>query len=436
MPTNDMTPIITIALLAGFAEVCRRSTRSGILVLMATLPLYLVRMDIGPLPTNLLELGAIVLIVSWLIESHRRQRLRSVIEVMKNHRWISLGTGLMILGSLLGLIISPDPLSSLSAIKSFLVEPILIALIVIDVETREQRSMHDRIRPYLIALSIPVIVASVVAIIQVTTGSWIPEAWALERRATGIFPYPNALGHFVAPIVTVLILLFTAKSKEQRATWGSNALFIITIVLGAIGMVLSETEAAWVAVLGALILASLVIRKTTRNAAIGIVVLAGIILAVTPGVRSVAIEKLTLQDWSGQTRFAQWEETWNYLSDGADHFILGTGMNTYPLAIEPYHTHDYLEIFQQPHNIILTIWTELGLVGLIGFLLFAIAIATRGIRHLRHPLVIPLFAALLEMTIHGLVDVPYFKNDLSILTWVIIGLLLLSTVKLDPQKKR
>ena len=31
-----------------------------------------------------------------------------------------------------------------------------------------------------------------------------------------------------------------------------------------------------------------------------------------------------------------------------------------------------------------------------------------------------LFVAL-EMLIHGLVDAPYFKNDLSVLVWILIG---------------
>ncbi len=33
-------------------------------------------------------------------------------------------------------------------------------------------------------------------------------------------------------------------------------------------------------------------------------------------------------------------------------------------------------------------------------------------------------AAMVVIVIHGLVDTPYFKNDLAILFWLIIGLLI------------
>ena len=36
-------------------------------------------------------------------------------------------------------------------------------------------------------------------------------------------------------------------------------------------------------------------------------------------------------------------------------------------------------------------------------------------------------AALSAILIHGLVDTPYFKNDLSIIFWVLIALLIIQT---------
>ena len=106
--------------------------------------------------------------------------------------------------------------------------------------------------------------------------------------------------------------------------------------------------------------------------------------------------------------------------------MLGAGPDSYPQAIAPYHTHDYLEIFQYPHNIVLNIWVETGLLGLAGFGLIAYEVLRVALRHRRQHFVIPIFAGLLTMTIHGLVDVPYFKNDLSMLTWTLIAMLLIA----------
>ena len=42
---------------------------------------------------------------------------------------------------------------------------------------------------------------------------------------------------------------------------------------------------------------------------------------------------------------------------------------------------------------------------------------------------LPVQAALVALIIHGLVDTPYFKNDLSVLFWVLIVLTMLGSSK-------
>ena len=83
------------------------------------------------------------------------------------------------------------------------------------------------------------------------------------------------------------------------------------------------------------------------------------------------------------------------------------------------------EDFQYPHNIFLTVWSELGLLGLISFVGLVVHIFAQLIRLNKKK--IDLFALALVgsfsfMLIHGLVDVPYFKNDLSLEFWSLIVL--------------
>ena len=105
----------------------------------------------------------------------------------------------------------------------------------------------------------------------------------------------------------------------------------------------------------------------------------------------------------------------------------GAGLNAYPQALAPYHNSTQYEIFQYPHNIVLNIWTELGLLGLIAFGLLAwltwrsVTPTTKNSQ--QKTLLLAAFAALLTMTIHGLVDVPYFKNDLSVMVWILFAVL-------------
>jgi len=250
------------------------------------------------------------------------------------------------------------------------------------------------------------------AIFQFTTGLGIPVPWDIERRVTGFFNYPNALGLFVAPVTSFAIVLATIKRGREQIFWA------ITAILGFIAILLAQTEAALVAIPTGLLLAFL-FSDAARSRKLALTGVATAIL-VFALVLPITQSKLLLQDYSGEVRRAQWKESIQFVTDNP---AFGAGLNGYATAISPYHDPTLYEIFQYPHNIILNIWTELGLLGI--FVFFWLVVLT--IKEMRRPNPSPIklaaFAALATMTIHGLVDVPYFKNDLSAMTWIFIAIL-------------
>ncbi|MBI4450308.1 O-antigen ligase family protein [Candidatus Uhrbacteria bacterium] len=148
---------------------------------------------------------------------------------------------------------------------------------------------------------------------------------------------------------------------------------------------------------------------------------------------SPLVQKLTFQKWSGSVRLAQYRETWRLLRD---HPIRGAGLAGYQQAIAPYHEKRDVEIFLYPHNLLLAIWVELGLAGLLLFLtilyqffrqLFSPPLSGRGSERGwgRYGIVAAMFVVL----VHGLVDVPYFKNDLAMLVWVIVAIGTIQSVR-------
>ena len=125
-------------------------------------------------------------------------------------------------------------------------------------------------------------------------------------------------------------------------------------------------------------------------------------------------------------RVRLWKATFRLLQD---HPIFGTGLSGFARSIDPYRSvSGYTDNLIYPHNILLNFWTETGLLGLAAFAwIFAGAaqVAWRGWRAgipSWRPLQLGVLLALMGIIVHGLVDVPYFKNDLSLEFWVLLGL--------------
>jgi O-antigen ligase len=442
-----ITATITVAM-ALYALICHRSLRLGALVLIASLPLYLIRFDIGPLPTTFLELQFCLLFIFWLL-SLRQESNRKILKESIHHPFaaqVGAGAALLAIGGLLGMLQTSDMLSSFGVWKSYLIEPMLFALILLTVERKANiKNVHKSIPPFLVAFSIPVLLVSIVAIFQMITGITIPDDYFVTGRATAFYSYPNAVGLFTGPIAVMLTTALSFKKIRNRLTKIELTSVSSAALLGLVSLFASQTEAAIIAVTITLVGFALILsytnyRKRFAIYVVSLIVLVGALLVI-PISRDLVVQKLTLQDWSGQTRIAGWQETSALLTSETRTFILGTGMNSFPAASAPFHTHDYLEIFQYPHNIFLNIWTELGLIGLTGFLLIAVAIIRASvINGSRDSKLLAtdylLLAPLIAMTIHGLVDVPYFKNDLAFLTWTFIALLIAASAhSIDSIKK-
>jgi len=172
-------------------------------------------------------------------------------------------------------------------------------------------------------------------------------------------------------------------------------------------------------------------------------------LIFVPSIRSVVLDKVLFRDVSGQIRLAIWDETIKMLSDG--RALSGAGLANYKTAIAPYHQSgiylpsndpeydkmikislEYqqkywqpMEIYPHAHNFFLIFWSETGLAGLIIFILIVgkffydyFKVKDEEARRIYKVLCF----AMLAMLIHGLVDAIYFKNDLSVLFFLILGM--------------
>lgn len=390
-----MTTALIMLSLILFGGVAWRDLRFATVTLFGVLPSYLVRFSLGPVPTTLLECFVIILLAVWLAKHHGwRTSLRSL--------------GLLRVPLLLGLAAAcfaaaqaPDVFAALGILKAYYIEPALMVLLLVST-FRARRDWYALLGALLVSGT----VVALLGIMQYATSLGIPSPWNLELRITSVFDYPNAVGLFLAPLLSAAVVAFFATKLPSYRVGLAIAGFFI-----AAAIALAQTEAAIIAVPAALTATFLI--STAPKTKKWLVTTAVIVLAIVPVLLlPIVRKKITLGDVSGQARLAMWHETMRFLGD---HWLLGAGLSGYPSLIASYHDASFFEIFQYPHNIFLNIWVELGALGIIAFILGVAAAGRIIARHRGDAAMLAVCAALLTMGIHGLVDVPFFKNDLAML---------------------
>ena len=179
--------LITIVL-AAFAVLSWRNQKLGIILLFALLPTYLVRFSIGPIPSTLLEGFVVITIVNTVIRLQSATARQTIATVWESFGWYRIPIVLTIAAGILSTIIAPDVLSALGILKAYIIEPIVLGIVVKSVMV--DRADTERIITALIASAT---VVGSLAILQVLTHVGIPDAWAIENRATSLYDYPNAV---------------------------------------------------------------------------------------------------------------------------------------------------------------------------------------------------------------------------------------------------
>lgn len=391
-----MITVIIIILAVLFTALAWRDFKFALMLLLALLPTYLLRFSVGPLPSTLLEVFILTLGGVWLLKYRQVVKIPPALVAL-------LGV------ATLAIVFSPDKLAALGLWRAYFLEPLLVFVMIRSTFT-ESRDWQRALQ----GMGLSVIIISLFAMVQFVTGKGIPVPWDIERRVTSVFEYPNALGLFVAPVMAALAM-------ARPRGW------MVAFACGAVAIVLAETEAAYVAIPAALlvgVLATPTVSLSVKRGASVLALVALVLALVLPFTR----EKLFLHDTSGLVRRAQWSEAMTLLKAQP---LQGAGLAGYPTEIAPYHDGTLYEIFQYPHNVGLNIWVELGILGLVVAIWLAIVVARQAWQHRYDPLVVAGAVGLLTMVIHGLVDVPFFKNDLAVLTVFFLAMTLAASTRFE-----
>jgi|AntRauTorcE11897_2_1112592.scaffolds.fasta_scaffold17915_1 O-antigen ligase len=448
--------------------------RLAILAIIFALPSYLIRFEVLGIPLTFLEAMILIVFAFFIIQKGGKiiKRIKKKINNKKINKLQNYPFRYEIIAILLiaylAVFFSNFTLSALGVFKAYFLEPIILYILIIN-----YFNIKSDWKKIVWALSLSALLVSIVAIFQQISGLYIfNEFWAQAetRRVTSVFPYPNAVGLYLAPIVLLALGLSTSYLKDLKSLKNKilSASLSIIIALSLLAMYFAKSEGALIATAISIFIYFLIYNKQTRIIVISLIILASALLAINPEAQTYVKEKAMLRDKSGQIRISQWQETWKMLEED-NNWLFGVGLLNYQEAVAPYHQEgifikDYqdpdwlrktlfneefrqstwqpLEIYLYPHNIVLNFWVELGLLGLLAFMFLFIKIYIKAMSLLKKseksfkPILIGIISSVSAIIIHGLVDVPYFKNDLSALFWIILSLLALITIHTKIHEQR
>lgn len=381
----------------------------AVAVCVALLPTYLIRFSIGQLPSTLLEVLLLELFAVWIVrrqpsDSPRLTKLESPVV-------------LLLIGATFGALVSPDLRGALGVWRAYFIEPLLFFLVFVTTV----RAVEER-RLVLAALGAATIVIGLTAVYQKITGVGIPNPfWQAEatRRVTSFYGFPNAIGLFIAPILPLMAGWLADLWNRGRKLAPLMLLPAAALILGTLAIFFAVSEGAIIGAAAGFLAFGLAWRPG-RAAALGAIIAGCLVVSLYAPATRYATGIFSMSDDSTSVRQIVWQGSLAML---ADHPVFGAGLDGYQEIMAAYHKIPGIEIFMYPHNVFLNFWSETGLIGLVGFAwLVGLMIANLARMLGRKPdsaLPAALLGSILALLVHGLVDVPYFKNDLAVLFWIL-----------------
>ncbi len=257
------------------------------------------------------------------------------------------------------------------------------------------------------------------AIMQYTWLWTLPKSYwgnSLEpKRAVAFFSHPNFFALFCAPLLAFLLSDLGFRLKDIRKNW----LFITSWIIGTAGLGLSLSRAGWLGFgLASLVYLFFFTNRTIKKMALGFIVAILIIIVSVPNFRWRVIMPF-YGEKSSISRLSLWKTGWKGIKESP---VLGMGLTGFSNNWDTLNTNQNLDNHNYPHNIFLTLWLETGILGGLSFCGLCLYWLKLGKK--KPPDAWKLGVALFILTVlfQGLLDNPYFKNDLALIFWLIISL--------------
>ena len=406
-------------------------------VTAACLPLYAVRWSYGPLPTTLLENLVLATIALYLlatirallilaVSAARDTAIRALLAGWSRTPY-GIGIALLLLSGLISVVVAKDHRAALGLYRAYFIEPVVLFYVASDLLRR-----RADFRTLLLGLGIGTSIFAVMNIVVFAAAAF-QNTIHFGAPPSAIYTSSNAVAMFLEPPAAFAIgLVLFAEERRDRLMTLAWALIL------AVAFVLTFSRGGYLALAIFGVLTVIKVRPDLRRPllVVGIVAAAAVLLTVvvasTTPLMKTRFSYVAL-NYTLQTRAAIFTATLGII---ATHPILGIGLGGYV-----YNLHGFPEIY--PHDVYMTFWVELGLLGLLAFLYIFVRLGVSAWRALslasgfEKALLWGVVGTVVTWAVHGIVDSPYWKNDMAVEFWLVmaiaVAVIRMRTAQADPR---
>lgn len=376
----------------------------GLYLVAAGMPTYVIRWRVGPAPTTLLELLILATVGAYVLTllQNRTHRLRRTP--------IDIPIALLLVAGLISIAVAYSHVSAAGIYRAYFLEAIAVFYVAVDVleRPREIGGLLVAAGAASIVFGVGQIVTFAVAIAHHDVQLGLPPSF--------IYTSSNSVALFLEPPL-VFAAAFALYPTSRRARY--FALACLAILVPAAALTLSRGLYAALAVL--IVVAVFTARDPRQKL---VITAAACAIAVALLLLPIVQLRLTTTGISFLQRLVIYDQALTVLSHRP---LTGAGLESYVQATAPLRSPKQWPSLY-PHNIWLTFWSETGLLGLVSFAALYFTLLVRGWRALwrsagfSRTLLYGGVGTLIVYLVHGMIDTPYWKNDLAVEFWLVAAL--------------
>ena len=419
-----------------FALICAKNIRYGIYAIIFAMPLYVIRFSVFGVPSTILEIMIYILFFVWVLNGvHSLECNKSWFKqtnfihtfcdlggLLSKNKILLVGIVLLFFGLIISTFNSIDLRTSLGIFKGWFFDPFLFFIVFVNVIKKDKQ----------IILSLKSWIFSGVIVSLISIFYLLNSELTFDGRLRAFFLSPNYLAMYLSPVflITLFFLLnkkvFNTPVRRIGRQCSISSIFLIII---SIPLFFTYSYGAFLGIfMGALYIFRNQV-SSTRNLVSVYVSLLIIVLAGFIFISSNKFDQII--DSENRSSFHSRLIIWNTSKEIIkDNPIFGIGPGTFQEAYLSYAERfdkPYLEwAVPQPHNIFLAFYLQTGLIGFSGFVLILFWFFKCNYYNCRNEAPFYLYGVInvlmIYVLIHGLLDTTYWKNDLSLMFWLIIGM--------------